>query len=590
VAALVIVVIALFSLGRPGTPKLANEPVAFNGRQAAADLREIAQNYPQRVAGTSADNRLATWLVRQFKSTGLETHVESFPATVNGKDVSVKNVWAVSRGDSQGSILVIANRDTLPLATQGANDNASGVAMLLELARSFKVTAHNHSMIFLSTSGDALGALGSREFAQVHHTTSLFAVIALRRVATRDLTGVGLDGWSTTAKAAPPWLWLVSAPAARSAGIARVRLPSVATQILRLAVPASSGAQGPFVARGVPGITLSAAGRRVPAQDDTLETVSTTTLTKMGNTAMSMMMAIDGKPAAGPGSGGTIFLRLQRTLPGGALAAILAALLLPLGAVTVDLLARCRRASVKLGPAIAREALHLAPWLVLLVIVYLANAFGQLPKSPGAVIPPDAHLVMNPRYLRVVVLLALMVLAYAYAVAVERRIERRVPADPRATIFVAHAALVLVALCALLIDPYSVLLVLPAAMLWPLARPGGWARSILPAYLGLIMIPVVLVYYAVELGIGSKVWWYFFLLLENRTIPASVVLLAVLFFSTAGILAHTLHERGLPPGALTWPAIDRRSPERLSDDDWARATGAEPRRPRRRSRRSHRGR
>ena len=85
---------------------------------------------------------------------------------------------------------------------------------------------------------------------------------------------------------------------------------------------------------------------------------------------------------------------------------------------------------------------------------------------------------------------------------------------------------------------------------------------------------MVLVYYATLLGLGWRVWWYFFLLLENRTIPAPAVLLGVLFLSTAGILAHTMHERGLAPGALTWPAIDRRSPSRMSDEEWAAASRA----------------
>ncbi len=181
-------------------------------------------------------------------------------------------------------------------------------------------------------------------------------------------------------------------------------------------------------------------------------------------------------------------------------------------------------------------------------------------------------------------LLALLVLAYAYAVAVERRLERRVPTDPRATIFTAHLLLVLIALLAFVVNPYAILLVVPAAVLWPLARPGGWMRSILPAYLGLAMIPVVLVYYASRLGLGLKVWWYFFLLLENRTIPAGGVLLGIVFLSTAGMLAHTLHERGLAPGALTWPAVDRRALDRPSDEEWASANADEAeRRPTRRA-------
>jgi hypothetical protein len=89
---------------------------------------------------------------------------------------------------------------------------------------------------------------------------------------------------------------------------------------------------------------------------------------------------------------------------------------------------------------------------------------------------------------------------------------------------------------------------------------------------------VPLVYYAVKLGIGWHVWWYFFLLFENRTVPAAAVLLAILFFSTAGVLAHTLHERGSSPGALSWPAIDRRGPGRMSDEEWAATVGVARRR------------
>jgi hypothetical protein len=311
----------------------------------------------------------------------------------------------------------------------------------------------------------------------------------------------------------------------------------------------------------------------------------------MGTAAQNMVMAVDGTAEPGASSGGTIFLTRKATLPGGALAAILAALLLPLVAVTVDLFAHCRRGRIRLRPAFVRACLHLAPWLVLIAIVYFANLVGLLPHSPDAVIPPDSRLAATPRYLRVIVLIALMLLAYAYAVAVGRRLERRIATDARATIFVSHLLLVVIALLLLLVNPYAVLLMLPGAILWPLARPGGWARSILPVYLGLLMVPVPLVYYALQLDTGWKVWWYFFLLFENRTIPATAVLLAALFFSTAGVLAHTLHERGIAPGALSWPAVDRRGPDRMSDEEWAAVAEVTTRRTRHggRARRRSRG-
>lgn len=591
VLAFVVVVIALFTLGTPGTPKLSAEPVSFDGALAAADLRTIAEDFPGRVAGSDADNRAAIWLDGQFAQLGLETHVESFATTINGRSVALQNVWALAEGTTRGTILVVANRDVPPAATQGANDNASGTAVLLGLARAFTVTGHAHSIILLSTSGDASGALGARRFVKDHETDDLLAVIALRRVATRDPEGVGIDGWSATAKVAPPWLWLLTGPAARVASNQTALTPSVAAQVLRLGVPASAGSHAPFVAAGVPGITLTAEGRRIPVQADTVANASNDTLVRMGSAAQAMVMAVDAATTPGAASGGTIFLNRQRTLPGVSLAVILAALLIPLAAVTVDLLAHCMRARIPLQRAVVRAALHTAPWLVLIAIVYFANLVGLLPRSPDAVIPPDSALAGNPRYLRVVVLGALLIAAYAYAVAVERRIGRRFPADPRATIFISHAALLLIAVLLLLVNPYSVILAVPAAVLWPLARPGGWARSIVPVYVGLAAIPGVLVYYAAQLEIGWNVWWYFFLLFENRTIPVIAVLLGALFLATAGTLAHTLHERGIPAVALSWPAVERRGPDRLADAEWAARTEVELRRTHHgsRSRRRKRG-
>jgi hypothetical protein len=591
VVAAVLVIVSLFTLGSADTPKLSQEPPSFDGEAAYADLVTIVKDFPQRVAGSDPDNRMGIWVEQQFRAMGLETHIDGFTATVNGKDVALQNVWGVAQGHTQGTIMVLANRDIPPLATQGAGDNASGVAAMLGLAKAFTVTAHEHTLIFLCTTGDSFGALGARDFAEVHQTDNLYSVLALRDVAKRDSDAIGVDGWSSEPMTAPPWLWLLSAPAAKRDSNLDAELPTIAAQVLRLAVPTSAGSQGPFVARGVPAITLTASGPSAPARNDTLDTVSKETLTKVGTTAQNMLMAVDGTTEPGAPSGGTIFLTRKATLPGGALAAILAALLLPLVGVTVDLFAHIRRSRIRLRPAFVRAGLHLAPWLVLIAIVYFANLVGVLPHSPDAVIPPDSRLADTPRYLRVVILLALMLLAYAYAVAVERRTERRFATDARATIFASHLLLVVIALLLLLVDPFAVILVLPGAILWPLARPGGWARSIVPVYLGLLMVPVPLIYYALQLDVGWKVWWYFFLLFENRTIPGAAVLLAALFFSTAGVLAHTLHERGLAPGALSWPAIDRRGPQRMSEEEWAAVAEVDTRRTRHgsRARRRKRG-
>ena len=93
----------------------------------------------------------------------------------------------------------------------------------------------------------------------------------------------------------------------------------------------------------------------------------------------------------------------------------------------------------------------------------------------------------------------------------------------------------------LLVNPFSLILVVPAALLWPLGRKGPWPVSTLPAWGGLVGLAGAFVYFAVHLSLGWSVWWYFFLLLENHTLPAAMALLGVAFVTAAIHLGHHLH-------------------------------------------------
>jgi hypothetical protein len=130
--------------------------------------------------------------------------------------------------------------------------------------------------------------------------------------------------------------------------------------------------------------------------------------------------------------------------------------------------------------------------------------------------------------------------------AIERRLARRYPGDTQAVVAVTHLALLAVAVLLLPINPFSLALILPAALLWPLARSGSWVRSRLPVWAGVLTVAVALVYFAERLHLGWGVWWYFFLLLETRAIPVGAVIVAVVFIASAALLGHELHS---PPAA-----------------------------------------
>jgi Zn-dependent M28 family amino/carboxypeptidase len=72
----------------------------------------------------------------------------------------------------------------------GANDNASGVAMVLSLARYFNAHPQRFSVVFIFFSGEELGLLGSGYFTE----NSPIRLSMVKFLVNLDLVGTGSDG------------------------------------------------------------------------------------------------------------------------------------------------------------------------------------------------------------------------------------------------------------------------------------------------------------------------------------------------------------------------------------------------------------
>lgn len=117
------------------------------------------------------------WIGGEFQRVGngrLEVRYEDFPLTFQGKTQGQQNVVATLRGVSQypGAIVIGAHYDSRigDDSTDGtslspsANDNASGIAMLLELARLMSSRTWNQTIIFVAFASEEQGTAGSRFF------------------------------------------------------------------------------------------------------------------------------------------------------------------------------------------------------------------------------------------------------------------------------------------------------------------------------------------------------------------------------------------------------------------------------------------
>jgi len=160
-------------------------------------------------AGTliSNGNKL-TWSASSFqyakptftvRSEMIDESVNEVEVLVESKLVErykTQNVAGYVEGENQDSLVVfIAHYDHLGMMGTdaifpGANDNASGIAMLLNLAKYYKVNKPKYNTAFIAFAGEELGLLGSKHFVE----NPLFDLDKIKFLINFDISGTGDEG------------------------------------------------------------------------------------------------------------------------------------------------------------------------------------------------------------------------------------------------------------------------------------------------------------------------------------------------------------------------------------------------------------
>src|SRR6266540_1713650 len=129
--------VAAFSIQRPAPLPSPALPPTFDVDAAAGLARELASFHPNRFPGSPGARAAATWVADQLAQYGFHPRRDRFRATIPGYGaVPLENLIAVAPGCSSDAIVVLAHRDNAGTGA-GANDNASGTAALIELARAY---------------------------------------------------------------------------------------------------------------------------------------------------------------------------------------------------------------------------------------------------------------------------------------------------------------------------------------------------------------------------------------------------------------------------------------------------------------------
>ena len=182
----------------------------FDGEGAYA-LTSQQCDFGPRVPGTSAHSKCAEWLIATLKASCDTVMVQTGTVqTAKSGSLAIKNIIGVFNPDASQRLLLLAHWDTRPWAdndpdpanhnkpVMGANDGASGVGVLLQLARQLKASGTKLGMDIVLVDAEDMGeneveeswGLGAQFWAQHPHVGGykpLFGIL-LDMVGSPDAT------------------------------------------------------------------------------------------------------------------------------------------------------------------------------------------------------------------------------------------------------------------------------------------------------------------------------------------------------------------------------------------------------------------
>jgi hypothetical protein len=556
--ALAAAVVLMFSVvSRP--PPLRSEVAAdaFDGVHAAGLDQQLLAIAPSREPGSRGDAAAADFVAQRFRAIqGGSVSEQRFSGGFNGNDVQMRNVSLVLPGLSERRIVIVAPRDCA--AGPCAVSSGAATAALLELASDFDGARHSKTLVFVSTDGSVAGAAGAKLLAGELQATPAEAVIVLSQPG----SGLGrrpfVVPWSAGPQSASIQL-VQSARAAVGSEVGGDPLTlSTFPSLFRLAVPSGLQEQAVLIERGADAIGISSAGDRpLPASQDGPGSLDPNALGGFGRASLSLVFALDSLPSPlehGPDA----YLPLAgKLIPGWALALLAAALLLPVGLVSIDGLAGASRAKEPVRLALLWTLGRSVPFLAVLVLAYAMSLVGLIPRSAFPFDPQSHSFGLGPA----LVLVALAAAFVATVVATRRLIP---PPGAEEALTPAIGLVIFVSIAAVwLVNPYLALLLVPTAHLWLAAALPEMRSQLVPMLvvlaLGMVVPLVAIGYLGSSLGVGLAVPWQLVLMFTGDQFGLSLAIaIGVLGGCLIAIVELATRDRAdAPSGRPALPPLGR---------------------------------
>lgn len=531
---------------RPQTPPPSQLPPTFTNEQAqalAGAARAFDMQFADRRPGRPGALDSAEWVRGRFEKLGLDT--TTVPATTvapgSRQPVSLVNVEGELPGRTSETVVVLAHRDNGGPGKAG--NDPLGTAILLRLAEELAATRdRRRTYLLVSTDGATINGGGARALATRLERRSgrTVAIVAIDRL------GAGVRDVhvpiSPSGRYAAPLGLAVAAREAVRAERGDPSMPGLLSQLLRLGTPVTLYEHGQLLQVGLPVITLAGDDEQPGKADARPDPVAVGAGVRSLERLLGTIDAVESLQSAGK----THILGDQRVYRGWSLKILLATMLLPFWVAAVDMFVRLRRRWNVLS-ALGTVARSMIAGIWAVAMLWLLGAVGLLPRATDR--PPNPDTFADVPVFGLLLWLLLATAGWLLARGPDWRRSHTQGRD-HSVLVVGMLVLGMLSALALAVNPYIVLYALPSlhAWLWLASRrvqPGrdvllvwaiGWSGPLLAC---------LVITAAFDLGAGAP--WYWLGLLETRTLPPLLGLLAAAGGGVGGILYLAASDRVARP-------------------------------------------
>lgn len=265
----------------------------FSQENATNILKTLSVEIGPRPMGSEAEQQALRFAAGKFREYGCDTaYIMAFDRSSRANTKSGIAV-AIKHGTAKRIIVIGGHIDSAGPEIPGADDNGSGSAVVMELARVLGKRTMQSTLVFACFGGEEQGLEGSKYF--VDHFADIDSVMLMLNIDMANGLGIiDIDG-DTHGRSAPPWLIRAAFEEFYNLGYENLRYPTHAFALNYTPLAGAGSDHESFLEKGIPAVDFTTdPSKPIHTPQDNFENFDPHGLKRSGDVVLKLVERFDG--------------------------------------------------------------------------------------------------------------------------------------------------------------------------------------------------------------------------------------------------------------------------------------------------------